>query len=150
MKGITVSLVVGIMALVGYGSASAFDLGGAAQNATKDAAHEGSKKVVESQINKNLAEKHCAFKPKTTDLTCDLNDILSTIKTQKTIAEKSGFSNNVVLNVDVGQGKDSKNPNLGGQRMDIVRNQLHKKISWWDWWDESVSGDDLKITVKVK
>jgi hypothetical protein len=143
-------MAVAALSLAAYGSASAFDLGGKVQNATKDAAHAGGKKVVENEINKNLAEKHCAFKPKSTDLTCDLNDILSTIKTQKSVAEKSGFASNVVLNVDVGQGKDPKNSNLGSQRMDIVRNQLHKKISWWDWWDESVSGDDLRITVKVK
>ena len=150
MRGIKIGVLIGTLTFLAAGSSQAFDLGGKLESAAKEGVHAGAKKVVEQEINKNLAQKHCAFKPKSVDLTCDLNDILSTIKTQKSVAEKSGFASNVILNVDVGQGKDPKNSSLGSQRMDIVRTKLHQKISWWDWWDSSVTGDNLKISVDIK
>jgi|SRR5579885_3226571 len=132
------------------GTVSAFDLGSKAANVTKDVAHAGGKKAVEQQINKNLAEKNCSFKPKTTQLSCDLNDILKTLKDQKTIAEKSGFSKGVDIFAKIGQGKDAKNPSLGSQRTDKVRTELIKKVSWWDWNDAAVAGDNLELTVKIR
>lgn len=139
-------LGVGLMG----GRAGALDLGGKIENAAKDAAHSGAKKVVESEINKNLAKKNCAFKPKSTELTCDLGDILSTLKDQKMIAEKSGFANDVDIHVKIGQGKDGKNASLGTDRSNKVRTELIKKVSWWDWYDTNVEGDKLELTVKIQ
>ena len=138
-------------ALVGLiGTASALDIGGSVKGATKDAAKAGSKAVVANEINKNLKEKNCSFKPKTTDLTCDIEDILGTIQTQKSIAEKSGFTNDVDLYVEVGRGKDSKKPNLGVERADLIRNKLRQRISWWDWYDSVIEGDRLNLYVKIR
>lgn len=153
MRRITVSLTVSAFALAGFlaaGTAGALDLGGKVQNAAKDAAHAGGKKAVESEINKNLAKKNCSFKPKSTDLTCDLDDILSTLKDQKMIAEKSGFARDVDIFIKVGQGKDAKNPSLGSDRNSKVRTELIKKVSWWDWYDTSIDGDKLELTVKIE
>ncbi len=140
----------GLLAVFAWGAAHAFDLGGKVENATKDAAHAGGKKVVENEINKNLAEKNCTFKAKSTDLSCDLSDILKTLKDQKTIAEKSGFSKGVDVFAKIGQGKDSKNPSLGSQRTSKVRTELIKKVSWWDWNDSEVNGDKLELSVHIR
>lgn len=136
--------------VAGLGSARALDLGSKVGNAAKDAAHAGGKMAVEKEINKNLAEKNCSFTPKTTDLSCDLQDILKTLKDQKTIAEKSGFANDVDIFVKIGQGKDSKNANLGSDRSSKVRTELIKKVSWWDWYDSTIDGDKLELSVKIR
>lgn len=139
-----------VFAVVGLGSAHALDLGSKVGNAAKEAGHAGGKMAVEKEINKNLAEKNCSFSPKTTDLSCDLQDILKTLKDQKTIAEKSGFASDVDIFVKVGQGKDAKNANLGSDRSSKVRTELIKKVSWWDWYDSSIDGDKLELSVKIR
>ena len=150
MKGIKIGTALAAVMFLAVGSAYGFDIGNKIGNAAKDGVKAGSKMVVEKEINKNLAEKNCSFKPKTTQLTCDLSDILNTIKTQKTIAEKSGFANDVDIHAEVGEGKDAKNSGLGSDRAALVRNELRKKVSWWDWYDQSVPGDDLKIYIKIR
>jgi uncharacterized protein YjhX (UPF0386 family) len=142
--------LAGAVVLLAAAGAQALDLGGAVQNKAKDAAHAGGKIAVEKEINKNLAEKNCAFTPKTTDLTCDLQDILKTLKEQKTIAEKSGFASDVDIFVKIGQGKDKANPSLGSDRSSKVRTELIKKVSWWDWYDTSIDGDQLELSVKIR
>ncbi len=149
MRRIT-SVAVGVIALSLAAGAYAFDVGGAVGGAVKDAAKAGGKAVVASEINKNLEKKDCAFKPKTTELTCDIQDILGTIKTQKSIAEKSGLANDVDLYVEIGRGKDPKNPNLGSERREYIENNLRRKISWWDWYDSMAEGDKLHIFVKIE
>ena len=148
------SVVFGLSAVIAAGlfavSALAFDLGGKVKDATKGAVGAASKAVVEKEINKDLRSKNCAFKAKSTELTCDLSDLLSTLKTKKAIAEESGFANDVDIHVEVGQGSDPKNPNLGYQRLDVIRNELKQKVSWWDWYDMSVSGDKLNVYVKIE
>ncbi len=129
---------------------SALDLGGKLQNTAKDAGHKGSKMAVQSQINKSLKEKNCSFKPKSTELTCDLEDILSTFNTQRVVAEQSGFSKDVDIHITVGQGSDPKNPSLGSQRMDEIRNKLKKKTNYWDWYDSTEAGDKLTLSVKIQ
>lgn len=149
MKRSKLAVLIAVFALLAAGAAQGLDLGGTVQNKAKDAAHTGSKMGVEKEINKNLAEKNCAFKPKTTELTCDLNDILSTLKDQKTIAEQSGFANDVDVFAKIGQGKDTANPSLGSDRSNKVRTELIKKVSWWDWYDASIEGDRLELSVKI-
>lgn len=131
-------------------SALAFDLGGKMKDVSKDAAKGASKKVVENEINKSLKEKNCSFKPKTTTLTCDVEDILSTLKNEKTVAEKSGFARNVEIYAEVGRGKDPKNSKLEDQRLQLVRNELKKKINWWNWNDSVIDGDKLILSVKIQ
>lgn len=150
MRSIAVAVLSAVLIGVFYASASAFDVGGAVGGAAKDAAKAGGRKVVESEINKNLKEKDCSFKPKSTELNCDLDDILSTIKAQKTIAEKAGLANDVDIYINIGRGNDKKNPNLGSDRMSLVREKLIKKISWWDWYDRMKDGDQLELSVKVE
>ena len=72
------------------------------------------------------------------------------LKTQKAVAEQSGFANNIDIHAEVGEGKDPKNSSLGSDRAALVRNELRKKVSWWDWYDQSVPGDDLKIYIKIR
>lgn len=152
MKKVSLVVVVGSFAVAGLFavSASAFDIGGAVKSAAIEGAKAGGRAVVEKEINKKLREKNCTFKPKTTELTCDINDILGNIKTQKTVAEKSGLSNDVDLYVEIGRGKDKANSNLATERQDLIRNKLRSKISWWDWYDSIVEGDGLNIFVKVQ
>ncbi len=150
MKVTKLAALVGAVALLVSTNAQALDLGSSVGNAAKDAAHAGGKMAVEKDINKNLAAKNCAFTAKTTDLTCDLQDILKTLKEQKTIAEKSGFASDVDIFVKIGQGKDAKNPNLGSDRSSKVRTELIKKVSWWDWYDTSIDGDQLELSVKIR
>jgi uncharacterized protein YjhX (UPF0386 family) len=149
MKGSKLAVLVGSVALLAAGAAYGIDLGGSVQNAAKDATQEGSKIAVEKEMNKDLASKNCTFTPKTTDLSCDLNEILNTLKEQKTIAEKSGYSKDVDIFVKIGQGKDAKNPSLGSDRSSKVRTELIKKVSWWDWYDTSIDGDQLELSVKI-
>lgn len=146
LRSAAVAVAVGLFA----GSAWAFDLGGKMKDAAKEGAKAGSKSVVEKEINKNLKEKSCSFKPKTTELTCDIDELLGTIKAQKSIAEGSGLANDVDIYVEVGRGKDPKNSSLGSERADVVRNKLRQKISWWDWYDSMTEGDALKIYVKIE
>lgn len=150
MKGTRLAALAGAVVLLVSASSQALDLGGKMQNAAKDAAHAGGKMAVEKEINKNLAEKNCSFTPKTTDLSCDLQDILKTLKEQKTIAEKSGFAKDVDIFVKIGQGKDKANPSLGSDRNSKVRTELIKKVSWWDWYDTSIDGDKLELSVKIR
>ncbi|HSA58269.1 MAG TPA: hypothetical protein VLJ37_01115 [bacterium] len=150
MKGTRLAALAGAIALLVSANSQALDLGSKVGNATKEAAHAGGKMAVEKEINKNLAEKNCSFKPKTTDLSCDLQEILKTLKDQKTIAEKSGFANDVDIFVKIGQGKDAKNPSLGSDRNSKVRTELIKKVSWWDWYDTSIDGDQLELSVKIR
>lgn len=135
--------------VVGLGAAQALDLGSAVGNKVKDGVQAGSKIAIEKQINKDLAAKNCSFTPKKTDLSCDLNDILKTLKDEKTVAEQSGFSSGVDIYAKVGQGNDPKNSNLGSDRMLKVRTELIKKVSWWDWNDTAVEGDKLELSVKI-
>lgn len=148
MKKITsVALAVGAVAVLCLApQAKALNLGGVA----KEAGKMGGRAVAEKEINKNLAAKNCAFKPKSSELTCDIQDILSAIRAQKTIAEQSGLANDVDLHVEIGRGKDPKNANLGSQRQDFIRNNIRQKISWWDWYDSMTEGDRLKIYIKVQ
>lgn len=150
MTGTKIAALAGALALIVSANAQALDLGSKVGNAAKDAAHAGGKMAVEKEINKNLAEKNCSFTPKTTDLSCDLQDILKTLKEQKTIAEKSGFANDIDIFAKIGQGKDSKNPNLGSDRSSKVRTELIKKVSWWDWYDSSIDGDKLELSIKIR
>jgi hypothetical protein len=145
MKSIGIAVVTAI--LIGFFAfqASALDIGGA----MKGAAKAGGRAAVEKEINKNLKEKNCSFKPKTTELTCDLDDILSTLKTQKSIAEKSGLARDVDVHVNIGEGKDPKNSNLGYERERLIDAKLIKKIGWWDSWSHRVPGDKLEIYVKI-
>lgn len=142
------TVAVGAMILAA-GAAYGLDLGSSVGNKVKDGVQAGSKIAVEKQINKDLAAKNCTFTPKTTELSCDLNDILKTLKDQKTVAEKSGYSSGVDIYAKVGQGNDKKNPNLGDQRLLKVRTELIKKVSWWDWNDSAVEGDKLELSVKI-
>ena len=149
MRRIT-SVVVALVAISLAAGAYALDIGGAVGGAVKDAAKGAGRSVVASEINKNLEKKNCAFKPKSTELTCDIQDILGTIKTQKTVAEKSGLANDVDLYVEIGRGKDAKNPSLGSERREYIQNNLRQKISWWDWYDSMTEGDNLRIYVKIE
>lgn len=149
MRSIKIMAVAAVAALSVAGAAYGLDLGSTVGNKVKDGAQAGGKIAVEKQINKDLAAKNCSFTPKTTDLSCDLNDILKTLKDEKTVAEQSGFSSGVDIYAKVGQGKDPKNSNLGSDRMQKVRTELIKKVSWWDWNDMAVDGDKLELSVKI-
>lgn len=131
-------------------SAYAFDIGSKVKDAAVGAAKGASKAVVAKEINKDLESKNCAFKPKSTELTCDLADVLSTLKTKKAVAEESGFANDVDIYAEIGRGKDPKNLNLGTERADLIRNKLRQQISWWDWYDNMTEGDKLHIYVKIE
>jgi hypothetical protein len=150
MKSVKTGVVVLAAAMVVAGAAYGLDLGSTAANKAKDAAHAGGKMGVEKQINSDLAKKNCGFKPKTTDLTCDLSDIINTLKNEKSVAEQSGFANDVQIYAKVGQGKDPKNANLGSQRTTKVQTELIKKVSWWSWYDSAIDGDSLELSVKIK
>ncbi len=150
MKKISLCSVGALAMLLAGSGAWALDLGNPAANAAKDVTHSVSKSAVESEINKDLKKKNCAFKPKTTELNCDLSDVLGTLNEKRAVAEQSGFSNDVDIHVEVGQGVYPKNANLGYQRVDRVRNELRKKVSYWDWYDASVDGDKLNIFVKIQ
>ena len=149
MRSIKYVAAAAVAALMVGGAAYGFDVGSAVGNKVKDGAQAGGKIAVEKQINKDLAAKNCSFKPKTTDLSCDLSDILNTLKKEKTVAEQSGFSSGVDIYAKVGEGKDPKNSSLGDQRLTKVRTELIKKVSWWDWNDATVDGDKLELTVKI-
>jgi uncharacterized protein YjhX (UPF0386 family) len=149
MKAIKIMSLTALAVFAVAGVAHALDLGSSIGNKVKDGAQAGSKIAIEKQINKDLAAKNCSFTPKTTELNCDLNDILKTLKDQKTVAEQSGFSSGVDIYAKVGEGNDSKNPSLGSQRMTKVRTELIKKVSWWDWNDTTVTGDKLELSVKI-
>src|SRR4026207_2412459 len=103
MKAIKILAVTAVAAFAVAGAAHALDLGGAVGNKVKDGAQAGGKIAVEKQINKDLAAKNCSFTPKTTDLSCDLSDILKTLKDEKTVAEQSGFSSGVDIYAKIGQ-----------------------------------------------
>ncbi len=151
---IVVGAMMGAMMLLTAGTVSALNLGGGIGgkigNAAVDVAHSGAKGAVESDINKNLAAKNCSFVPKSTKATCNLDDILNTLKKQKTIAEKSGFSNDVDIFVKIGQGNDKKNRDLGNQRSALLETELIKRVSWWDWRTNYVPGDTLEFSVKIR
>jgi hypothetical protein len=131
-------------------SASALDVGGIAEKGAKDAGKAGGRAAVESEINKNLKEKNCSFVQESMETTCNIDDILSTLKTQKSIAENAGLANDVDIYVVVGRGNEKKKPNLGSDRMALIREKLIKKISWWDWYDRMQDGDKLELSVKVQ
>ena len=93
MKSRNVGIIAMALVAMSVFSTTSFalSLGGIAKDVGKGA----SKKVVENEINKNLKEKNCAFKPKSTEMTCDFSEIIKTLNTQRQIAEKSGFANDV-------------------------------------------------------
>ena len=144
------SIIAVLSVVSSAASLSALDLGEKVKDTAKDAGKGASKKVVESEINKDLKKHDCSFKPKSTDLTCDLSDILNTLRTKKVVAEQSGFANDVDVYVEVGRGKDPKNPELSSQRSELIRSNLKQKINYWDWYDQTVEGDKLNIYVKIE
>jgi hypothetical protein len=82
------------------GSAAALDLGGTLQNAASKAAKKGSQAVVESQINKDLEGMTCSCAGGKVDKKC-LAKVAAKLKTEHTIAEKSGFSDfNIYIDAD--------------------------------------------------
>jgi hypothetical protein len=153
MKVTKITVLVGAMMLLAAGTVSALNLGGGIGGkiggAAVDVAHSGAKSAVENDINKNLAAKNCSFAKESVEPTCDLKEILNTLKKQKTIAEKSGFASNVDIYARIGQGNSKKNKNLGEQRTELINTELMKKVSWWDWRTNRVPGDGLELTVKI-
>lgn len=82
------------------GSAAALDLGGTLQNAAGKAAKKGGQAVVESQINKDLADESCACTNGTVDKKC-LSKVAAKLKTEHALAEKNGFADfNIYIDAD--------------------------------------------------
>lgn len=138
----TIKTAVVVLALVGFFvlSASA-QFGGLLQKGTHLA--------VEKEINKNLKQKNCTFKPKVLETNCDWKGMLDTLKNQKAFFEKSGLANNVYVHCNIGEGKDPKNLYLGDQRENLVDTQLINKIGYWDTMPHRVPGDGLECWVKL-
>lgn len=139
-----VAVAVGALALAG--SAGAIDIGSSVKSTVKGGAEAGGKMAVEKQINDRLAKMQCSFKGKTTDTTCNLNNVVAELKAQHTVAEKSGFGD-FDINVTA-YGPDSK---TAGARADTMRNKLKPMFGGWDYWVKSeVGGNDLMFQVKIR
>lgn len=99
MKRLQMVMVLGVITGL-VGSAAALDLGGALQNAGKKAAQKGSQKVVEAQINKDLAGLTCSCVKGKVDKKC-LTKVATKLKAEHTIAETSGFADfNIYIESD--------------------------------------------------
>lgn len=99
MKRVCAIAVAGlVLGLVG--SAGAIDLGGALQNAGKQAAKKGGQAVLEGQINKDLAKTTCACDNGKIDQKC-LTKAAAKLKVEHALAEKNGVGDfNIHIDAD--------------------------------------------------
>lgn len=106
-------------------------------------------KAIESEINKKIESRNCAFKSGATDTTCNLNDVINDIVMQKKVLETIGAVDKVYVDI-VSHGPQKSD--LVNDRDDHVYNTLYGKMSWWHYTHRRVKDDtdQLKISVTVK
>lgn len=95
-----VAVAVAGMVLGLAGQAMAIDIGGALQNAGKQAAKKGGQAALEGQINKDLANTTCACDNGKIDQKC-LTKAAAKLKTEHALAEKNGVGDfNIYVDAD--------------------------------------------------
>ena len=127
---LVLGLTLGTAALAG-----AFDLGGTVKSKTQGAAKGAAKGAVAKEYNKRLKEMRCRFvgDSATKFEGCDINKIIDEMNTFRTVAEKSGFANDVDILVET----YGKNWDLANERGETLRDKVKTRVGTA--WDYSIS-----------
>ncbi len=109
----------------------------------------GKNKVIEDQINKDIRKQNCSFKKNSSETTCNLHGVISSINNKKSALQAAGLINNVTINV-VAHGPNKGN--LMSERNDNVYNALWSQLSWTSYNKATNKDgtDGLDISVSVR
>ena len=113
------------------------------------AVDQGKNKAIESEINKVIKQQNCSFRANSSETTCDLHKVISTIESKRSTLQSLGLVNGVTINIiSHGPMKGS----LMSDRNDHVYNALWSQLSW-PHYNKSTNRDEsnaLDISVSVR
>lgn len=105
-------------------------------------------KAIADDINNKIKGYNCAFQNSDTktDTTCNLDDVINTIKSKKDVLETFGLAN---VHVYIKAGGNDKN---ASDRSQHIRDVLYGQMNWWHYDVNSVrdGSNNLNIWVEVK
>ncbi|EKD51378.1 MAG: hypothetical protein ACD_62C00269G0004 [uncultured bacterium] len=102
--------------------------------------------TVASDINKAIKSYNCAFKNSTTttDTTCDMSQVINTIKSKKSALETLGLAK-VYVHV-----KASGNDTTAYKRSNFIRDRLYGEMNWYRYNVSSSTDNSNNLAIWVE
>lgn len=152
LLGLTMAAFVSTSAM-GFGVPKINTGNSTVNSAVNKAVDMGKNKVIEDALNKDLAKKNCAFVDNSTQTTCDLNQVLNTLRSQESALKAAGLINNVTIYATA--HGDKKGAASAYNRSVSVRNALYDNAPSWRYWyyrpaEKKDGSNQLELRVQVK
>lgn len=146
----TLALILSASSVFAFGLPS-INTGNSTMNSVVNGAVDaGKNKAIADDINKKIKAQNCQFKKNSTETTCNLNAIISSVNSKRSTLESLGLVSSMTINMTVhGPTKGD----LANKRWDAAYDTLWGQLNWSHWNTPSRVKDNtdaLDISVSVK